>query len=623
MYFSFPSHIEILLGLLLIALVPLEAQDSIAWALQGKTNHLSDIQEVAIMENGDAVFCGGHDSLLRFGKHSFRGPHDKSHTGATKTSVFVGRISEQKEIRWIKQIASADEGLYVSDLEIDVFGNIYIIAAAGGIVRFSAGHSQNLGATGMLIAKLSPKGEIIWQRTYSGLGAKVHSYHILPRKDGKCYVLGNHGGGNFGSSKLPAGGDGQYSQYIGLVDEWGEPLWAESIGGPGGRITATDITFSPEGDVLICGNYRNIQSANIVDESLSSTRDKAHLETRITAGSPGTSLTAVSSKRVAVQAFIGKYHRDNGKAQEVHVYGGSKMSNATSLACDEDGNIYAGLSLYGEDLKIGAKVVPAYSGTSTMAIVKLDKNWNCLWHKSFDSPGADYVDDLSLDGQKLYAAALVAGSKLHTDDARYAATGMWSGALIRLNLKTGFAENAEHWEVGRALCIAMRDGKGFAGGWFHNSINLAGETFTVGKQGQFNAILVRLGSPESQDSSLIPAADSLEAKLVETQGQIEVFREDITLSIWDDQEVDKDIISLKYNEQWLIKNYTLSATPKTIRLKVKPGLGNHLEMLAISEGRIPPATTAIIISDGIRNHKMTLRSNPKTNGRIEIIWKPK
>ncbi len=615
------SYIPLLLIMLFATLNSLKGQDSIAWGLQGKTKHLSNIQEVAILENGDAVFCGGHDSLITFGDYSFRGPRDKSSTGATRTSAYVGRISDEKEIRWVKQVAYADGGVYVSDLELDAFGNIYISASAGGIVHFGDGHSQNLGATGMLIAKLSPEGEFIWGRAYSGLGAKVHFYHVLPRRDGKCYVLGNHGGGTFGSSRLPAGGDGQYSQYLGLVDDKGNPLWAESIGGSGGRITATDICFSADRQVLICGNYRNIHIDNVVDESLGLAKEDTKIKTKITAGSIGVPLTSLSSSNGLVQAFIGKFNRDNGKPIEVHVYGGKKMSNITSLASDEEGNIYAGLSLYGEDLKIGGSIVHANSGT-TMAIAKLDKDWNCVWHKSFDSPGADYVNDLSLDGQKLYAAALVAGSKLNTDDAIYTATGIWSGALIRINPNTGFAENVEHWEPGSALCIAMRDGKGYAGGWFHNSIHLAGETFTVGKEGQFNAILVRFGPPEEDpDTSLVAEVDTLDERRAEVQGQIEVFREDITITFWDDQEVDNDIISLKYNEAWLIKNYTLSATPKTIRLKVKPGISNHLEMIAISEGRIPPATTAIIISDGIRNHKLSLRSNPKTNGRIEIVWK--
>lgn len=601
----------------------LQAQDSIAWAIQGKTNHLSAIREIAVAKNGDAIFCGAHDSLVTFGDFKFRGPRHRSSSGSTKTSAYVGRMAADKTIKWVRQVASADEGVYVSDMELDDRGNIYLTASVEGQITFMDGSDTNLAQMGPMIAKLSPAGELIWAKAYSGLGTRVHFYHILPREDGKCYLLANHGGGRFGSSQLPGGGEGQYSQYIGLIDEAGKPLWAKSIGGQGGKITANDVTYDSEGNLLICGNFRSMKVANIVDERSTTQQEKTKLNVKISAGSVGSPVTQISDSQGNIQAFIGKYDPNNGEAIEVHIYGNSRMNNVTAITADTRGNIYAALNLYVEDLELGGKTIPEHGGT-TMAIAKLDRNWKCTWFKSFDSPGADHIDDLHLDGKKLYAAAMIAGCKLNVDDVRYNESGMWGAGVLRLNTQNGFVENIENWQVGRALCVAMKDGQGYAGGWFHYSMILAGERFDVGQSGQFNAILVRLGSTkvEEEDSLIVAVPDTLDERMAETQHQIEVFRENITISLWDDQEIDGDIISLKFNGEWLMQDYSLTAIPRILKLQVKPNEVNYFEMFAKDVGSIPPATTAIIISDGIRNHKVSLRSSPEVNGRIEIVWRP-
>lgn len=617
--------LRLLVLLLILPLGFLSAQDSIAWAIQGKTNHLSSIQELAIMDNGDAVFTGGHDSLISFGDFSFRGPKHQTSSGATRTSIFVGRIAPDKTLRWVKQVAHATSGMYVHDLEIDPKNNIYISASCEGQITFVDGSSFRLSGMGMLIAKLSPDGELIWGRAYSGLGTKVHYYHVLPRPDGQCYILANHGAGKFGPSDIPNGGEGQYSQYLGLLDASGNPLWGKSIGGPGSRLTATDLCYASDGNILICGNYRYMDVPNIIDERTANSTKKINIESKLAAGSPGAKISTVSTSYDLVQAFVGKYSSNNGEALEVHVYGNSHMSNATAICSDPAGNIYLGFSLYGEDLSVGGKVIPFY-GRTTMAAAKLDRNWNTIWHKSFNSAGSDYIDDLSLDGNKLYAACMVDGAALNTDKAIFRASGMWSGAVVRINSKTGFAENAEHWEVGRANCVSMKDGQGYAGGWFHYTMNLAGEQFKVGQDGQFNAILVRLGStdmPEEEDSSLVPEPDSLNTPLAETQHRIQALREEISISLWDDQEIDGDIISLRFNDEWVLQDYRLTGLPRTLKLKLKPNEVNYFEMWAKDVGSIPPATTAIIISDGVRSHKISLRSSPEVNGRIEIVWEPR
>lgn len=603
------------------ALYPLTAQNEIQWAIQGKTKHLSNIVEVALLANGDGIFCGDHDSLVQFGPYAFEGPRHRSSSGSTRTSAYIGRISPQGILKWVKQIATADNGLFVSDMAVGPKGNIWLSASCAGTIKFIDGNEFQLAEMGFLIAKVSPEGNLLWGRAYDGLGSKMHYYHLEPRKDGNCFILANHESGIFGKSTLPRAGSGQYAQYLGLIDALGKPLWAHSLGGPGGKITAMDMDLDKDGNVLIAGHFRAVADVKIVDERNGSARGTALLKP------PGIQNSKSGEPSNLMRAFLGRYDKNTGKPLEVHLYGGAKMCNITAIKADSKGNVYLGLALYGEDLEIGGKTVPAYPGNDiTMVIAKLNKDWRCLWYKSFLKSKSDYVNDFSLDGNKLYAACMIAQGNLSMDEVSVSSSGLWSGVILKMSTLDGYCFQDFHWAVGTAKCVEIRNGEGYAGGWFHYTTSIAGERFAVGERGQFNAVLCRISSEDQSepiDSTPLVILDTSLSRAVETQHQIIVENERINLTIWDEKEVDGDIISIRFNNEWVIRNYTLSASPKTFTLKTQSGIINSIEMFAEDVGRIPPATTAMIISDGARNHKVSLRSSPELNGRIEIQWKPK
>ena len=331
-----------------------------------------------------------------------------------------------------------------------------------------------------------------------------------------------------------------------------------------------------------------------------------------------------------MQAFLGLYDKNSGRPIEVHLYGGNDMCNITALKADDKGNVYLGLALYGEDVTIGGKTIPAYDSRDvTMAIVKLDANFKCVWYKSFLKAKSDFVNDFSLDGNKLYAACMVAQGNLQKDEVNFTGRGFWTGAVLKMSTLDGYCFEAYHWSVGTAKTVEIINGEGYAGGWFHSTIAMGGERFSAGSSGHFNALFCRISSSDDAepldtalgDTTPVLMPDTSLNRVAETQHQIEVENQNISLTIWDEKEVDGDIISIRFNDQWVIRNYTLSATPKTFNLQAKAGQVNYIEMFAEDVGRIPPATTAMIVSDGNRNHKVSLRSTPETNGRIEIQWK--
>lgn len=628
-------------------------QDSLVWGLHGKTTHLSRMTEVAILENGDAAFCGSHDSLITFGNHSFRGPKPTGGKGATSSSVYVGRCSADKEIKWIQSYATASAGLYTHDLALDKYDNIWITASASGRIKFVNGRSDYLGDTGLILMKIDADGNLLFGKAYSGLGTKVHNYHVLPRDDGKCYFLGNHGSGTFGTSQIPNGSTGQYSEYIALVDTNGTPIWGKSIGGANGAVTASDFTFDSKGRLLISGNYRVINTPNIIEEGTKGSDAEVEIKTQLTSGDVGNNIRPIGSTNGQIYPFIGVYDPGTGNPIEVHCYLGGSGGHVTSMTSDNQGNVYAAFCFYAAEMNIRGNIIKGY-GRESMAIVKFNSDWDVDWFNVIGAPGnSNYADDLCLDGDKLYAACMISQGRFVENQIEFTTKGLWSGTLLRLNAQNGNFEWFDRWEVGRALCVDMKDGEGYVGGWFHYTTTVGRDRLEVGQDGQFNAVLARIGTSDEEDIEPIAAIPSLkpmpipepellsklgnrpippslptpvapkkvrEIRSTETQHRLEVHSEAITIRLWDNRQVDGDIISLKYNGQWILEDFKLRRKPHVLKLEVQPGQPNFIEMYSEDVGSIPPTTTQISIEDGSQIQSISLRSTPETNGMIEIFW---
>jgi hypothetical protein len=78
---------------------------------------------------------------------------------------------------------------------------------------------------------------------------------------------------------------------------------------------------------------------------------------------------------------------------------------------------------------------------------------------------------------------------------------------------------------------------------------------------------------------------------------------------------------LYLNEELVLEKYTVSKTKKEIILNLKPGK-NILVMHALNLGRVPPNTAALKINDGTINKNVTLISDLKNSGALELIYNP-
>lgn len=109
---------------------------------------------------------------------------------------------------------------------------------------------------------------------------------------------------------------------------------------------------------------------------------------------------------------------------------------------------------------------------------------------------------------------------------------------------------------------------------------------------------------------------------LDIQKTMETGSDLVTVKVWDRGRVDGDKISLYLNEELILEDFTLAKEKKEVTLHLKPGI-NYLVMHAVNLGSIPPNTAAMEIDDNSkRKRSLSLVSDTKKSGTIEIIYRP-
>ena len=111
----------------------------------------------------------------------------------------------------------------------------------------------------------------------------------------------------------------------------------------------------------------------------------------------------------------------------------------------------------------------------------------------------------------------------------------------------------------------------------------------------------------------------IEKRSSELMRQITVDHDSITVTLYDNGEVDGDSISLIFNDSILATHKMLTTKPLTFTIKIKPGSSrNELLMYAENLGSIPPNTALMVIYDGNKRYEVSVRSNLSTNGAVSF-----
>lgn len=122
--------------------------------------------------------------------------------------------------------------------------------------------------------------------------------------------------------------------------------------------------------------------------------------------------------------------------------------------------------------------------------------------------------------------------------------------------------------------------------------------------------------------SLIPVVKpaELEKRNNELVQEITVDNDSLSVTLYDNGDIDGDSITLIYNDKILTTHQRLTDKPLNFVIKVTrgPGSRNELVMYAENLGSIPPNTALMVIYDGKKRIELNIKSTEKTNGAVSF-----
>lgn len=112
-----------------------------------------------------------------------------------------------------------------------------------------------------------------------------------------------------------------------------------------------------------------------------------------------------------------------------------------------------------------------------------------------------------------------------------------------------------------------------------------------------------------------------ESRTIKDVKTIQVKSNKVEVDIYDDGDVDNDIVSLYFNKKLLVDKKSLSTNPQSVTLTIEPGKPNELLLFAENLGTIPPNTALMIITDGKTRHEVRLSADLKNNALVKFELK--
>jgi hypothetical protein len=101
-----------------------------------------------------------------------------------------------------------------------------------------------------------------------------------------------------------------------------------------------------------------------------------------------------------------------------------------------------------------------------------------------------------------------------------------------------------------------------------------------------------------------------------TSREINIYSDSISVSLYDNSEIDNDTISLFYNRKLIAHKQMLSDKPIKFRLAVDSL--EEISMFAENLGRLPPNTALLLVYDGDIRHEVHITSDYVVNGTVRF-----
>jgi N-acetylmuramoyl-L-alanine amidase len=133
-----------------------------------------------------------------------------------------------------------------------------------------------------------------------------------------------------------------------------------------------------------------------------------------------------------------------------------------------------------------------------------------------------------------------------------------------------------------------------------------------------NKSAAQTDAPKSKEEVNTPA--ELERPTKDTK-ILQVKSDKVKVEIYDDGEIDNDIVSVYFNKALIVANKALNAKAYSFNVELVPGKTNELVLYADNLGSIPPNTALMIITDGVNRYEVRLSADLKSNASIRFEFK--
>ncbi len=321
-------------------------------------------------------------------------------------------------------------------LATDAQGNSYMTGSfESSSITFGGVTLQNTGLSDVFVVKSDPSGNVIWAKSLVGSSVD-QSTAITADGSGNVYITGYYLGPTLTAGSITltliAGVNGGQNAFIVKLDQLGNVIWANNIGGPqgyeSGRSLATDINNNVYltgsfGDSITFGNIlltnpnggqdffiTKYNSSGIVQWAKKADGTRYEVSSHIVVDANGNSYVAglyncptLTFENIVLtnannfyggDIYIVKYD-PMGNVVWVKTIGNTHDDGATGIALDHNGNLYISGYFYSDYLWFnGALLTNSNNGYSDSFIARYDTAGNIVWANKplcFDNDGANSI----------------------------------------------------------------------------------------------------------------------------------------------------------------------------------------------------------------------------------------
>lgn len=320
------------------------------------------------------------------------------------TDIWIVKLTKTGSIEWQKCLGGigSDVG---ADIRQTPDGG-YIVAGTSGTKDCNI--TGNHGGVDFIVIKLTPGGDVLWQKCYGG-SQNEYAYAIDPTADGGYFVAGQ----TESNDGDVASNHGNLDFWVIRIDDQGNLLWQKSLGGSAeeqafavrttldGGCVLSGYTRSTNGDVT--GNHGNtdawitkldnagnLQWQKCLGGTASETVWSIQLTTDggyVAAGFSGSNNGDVSGNHHAVAPYLDFWVvklSSGGNLQWQKCYGGNANEQAYHIQLTADG----GYTVTGE-AEANDGDITCNAGSSDMWLIKISSTGQLQWQKSV---GGSYTD---------------------------------------------------------------------------------------------------------------------------------------------------------------------------------------------------------------------------------------